>query len=143
VTVPSVVAAWHEALNAGEADCLAGLSHPEVEVGGPRGTGRGGRLLRRLALRAGIRLVPTRVFHRDGTVVVEQEAEWIAAGTGEASDRRIVATLFVVRYGLVASVVRYPDLAEALRAAGTNALGEVPLNHRSETRGSGGEAGRL
>ena len=28
---PGVVSAWHEALNAGEADRLAGFSHPKVE----------------------------------------------------------------------------------------------------------------
>jgi hypothetical protein len=85
VTAPelSVVTAWHEALNAGEAERLAGLSHPDVEVGGPRGTGRGALLLRDWVLWTGIRLVPTRVFHRDETVVVEQEAEWTAAGTGK------------------------------------------------------------
>ena len=38
-----VVEAWHEALNDGEVDRLVGLSHPEVEVGGPRGIGRGRR----------------------------------------------------------------------------------------------------
>jgi hypothetical protein len=41
-----VVEAWHEALNGGEVDRLVDLSHPEVEVGGPRGTGRGAQLLR-------------------------------------------------------------------------------------------------
>ncbi|MEJ7841482.1 MAG: hypothetical protein WKF95_06890 [Rubrobacter sp.] len=32
------VLAWHEALNAGDAERLASLSHPEVEVGGPQGS---------------------------------------------------------------------------------------------------------
>ena len=40
------VLAWHEALNAGDADRLVKLSHPGIEVGGPRGGGRGGALLR-------------------------------------------------------------------------------------------------
>jgi hypothetical protein len=34
-----VVEAWHAALNEGDVDRLVGLSHPDVEVGGPRGVG--------------------------------------------------------------------------------------------------------
>jgi hypothetical protein len=51
-----VVEAWHEALNEGEVDRLVGLSHPDVEVGGPRGTRRGARLLREWVDRANVRL---------------------------------------------------------------------------------------
>jgi Domain of unknown function (DUF4440) len=40
------VLAWHEALNAGDAERLAALSHPEVELGGPRGPARGRRALK-------------------------------------------------------------------------------------------------
>ena len=69
-----VVEAWHEALNSGELDRLVELSHPEVEVGGPRGTGRGAQLLREWMGRANIRLEPRRVFHHADTVVVEQLA---------------------------------------------------------------------
>ena len=32
-----VVEAWHAALNEGDVDRLVGLSHPDVEIGGPRG----------------------------------------------------------------------------------------------------------
>jgi ketosteroid isomerase-like protein len=39
------VLAWHEALNAGDADRVASLSHPEVEIGGPRGPARGRQVL--------------------------------------------------------------------------------------------------
>jgi hypothetical protein len=70
-----VVEAWHEALNGGEVDRLVDLSHPEVEVGGPRGTGRGAQLLREWVDRANIRLEPRRVFHHADTVVVEQWAQ--------------------------------------------------------------------
>ena len=70
-----MVADWHEALNAGDVDRLSDFSHPDVEVGGPHGTGRGAQLLRDWALRSGIRLLPTRVFHNEVRVVVEQEAE--------------------------------------------------------------------
>ena len=35
-----VVEAWHAALNEGDMDRLVGLSHPDVEFGGPRGVGQ-------------------------------------------------------------------------------------------------------
>ena len=69
-----VVEAWHEALNGGEVDRLVELSHPEVEVGGPHGTGRGAQLLREWVDRANIRLEPRRIFHHADTMVVEQLA---------------------------------------------------------------------
>jgi ketosteroid isomerase-like protein len=128
-----VVAAWHEALNAGDADRLVELSHPEIEVGGPRGTGRGASLLREWVERAGIRLDPLRVFHEAETVVVEQEARWRSPETGEMSGSQVVASSFVVRDGRVASVSRFSDLSEALRAAGLGGSQEV-----SGAAGAGG-----
>jgi ketosteroid isomerase-like protein len=105
------VTAWHEALNSGDVKSLLDLSHPDVEMGGPRGTVRGAQTLREWVDRANIRLEPERVFHEKDTVVAQQRAEWQAGG------QRNVASIFVVRDGLVTSVVRYPGLAEALRAA--------------------------
>ncbi len=106
------VTAWHEALNSGDVDRLVELSHPDVEVGGPRGMGHGVELLRGWVDRAGIRLEPGRIFHEADTVVVEQAAQWHSANGAQT-----VASVFVVRDGLVTSVVRYPGLTEALRAA--------------------------
>jgi ketosteroid isomerase-like protein len=108
------VTAWHEALNSGDVESLLELSHFDVEMGGPRGKVRGAQTLRDWTDRAGIHLEPGRIFHAADTVVVEQEAEWFSAGS---SSRQTVASTFVVRNGLVTSVVRYPSLAEALRAA--------------------------
>ncbi len=122
MTAPEVrvVRDWHEALSAGDADLLVALSHPDVKVGGPRGTGRGARLLREWVARAGIRIEPQRAFHRAGTVVVRGEAQWRDAETGQLTGGRIVGSVFVVRDGQIARVVRYPDLASALLAAGLN-----------------------
>jgi ribosomal protein S18 acetylase RimI-like enzyme len=118
-TVPEIqtVTAWHEALNSGDVERLIGLSHPDVEVGGPRGAGRGTELLRDWVDRANVHLKPARIFHEAHKVVVEQEAEWHSAETGEPNDAQTVASVFLVHDGLVASVMRYPDVAEALRAA--------------------------
>jgi hypothetical protein len=108
------VIAWHDALNAGDAERLLALSHPNVEVGGPRGSARGTQILREWVGRADIRLEPGRTFGEAGTVVVEQGAEWQSADPGNVQS---VASVFVVSDGLVTSVVRYSVLASALRAA--------------------------
>jgi ketosteroid isomerase-like protein len=125
-TAPEIrtVRAWHEALNSGDADYLVELSHPEVEVGGPRGTGHGRQLLREWVSRANIRLEPRRVYHRANTVVVEQRAEWHAA-TGKVPVSQAVGSVFVIREGRVVRVIRYPDLAGALGAANLDESYEI------------------
>jgi hypothetical protein len=115
------VLAWHEALNAGDTDRMVALCSEEVEVGGPRGSGRGRELLREWFARAGLSLSAERVFHGRGCVVVEQRAVW--PGTEPAT----VASVFSVGGGRIASVVRHDALAEALAAAG---LGEGDLVSR-------------
>lgn len=123
-----VVEVWHEALNDGEADRLVGLSHPEVEVGGPRGTGRGTQLLRDWVERANIRLEPQRVFHHADTVVVEQWVQWRSNDTGRVIGGQIVGSVFVVRDGRITRVMRYPDLEGALNATDLDELHEKKSN---------------
>lgn len=127
VTSPEVEAVlnWHEALNDGDIERLVALSAPDVEMGGPRGTVHGAQILREWVDRANIRLEPRRVLHRARMVVVEQDAEWRSPDTGEVASRQTVASVFAVRDGLVASVVRYGDLADALRAADLDESDEV------------------
>ena len=108
------VIAWHDALNSGDVERLLALSHPDVEVGGPRGSAHGAQILREWVDRANIRLEPGRTFGEASTVVVEQGAEWRSA---DPSNVQTVASVFVASDGLVTSVMRYPDLASALRAA--------------------------
>ncbi len=119
-----VVEAWHEALNAGDVDRLVALSHPDVEVGGPRGTGRGAQLLREWVDRANIRLDPRRIFHQADTIIVEQEAEWSSADTEQVVGSQVVSS-FVARDDQIVRVVRYSDLAEALRAANLDESYEI------------------
>ncbi len=125
-----VVEAWHAALNEGDVDRLAALSHPDVEIGGPRGSGRGLRLLREWADRANIRLEPRHLFRRGESVVVEQLGQWRSAESGEVIGSRIVASVFVVSDGRVKSVARYDDLSEALNTAGLDSSDEIPSEHR-------------
>jgi ketosteroid isomerase-like protein len=120
------VVAWHDALNDGDVERLVGLSHPDVGVGGPRGTSQGAHILREWVDRANIHLEPGRIFHEADTVVVEQAAAWTSAETGEATPAQTVASAFVVHDGVVTTVVRYPDLAEALMA--------VDLDQAQETK---------
>lgn len=120
-----VVLDWHEALHGGDVERLVALSDPDIEVGGPRGSGRGVQLLREWVERANIHLASRRVFQSAGTMVVEQGAEWRSADTGEVAGSQTVASIFVVRDGLVASVLRYDDLADALRVAQLDESDEV------------------
>ena len=112
------VRAWHEALNARDIERLVALSGHDVEVGGPRASGRGTSLLRDWLDRTGFRVEPRRFFHRAQTVVVEQDATWHMAGADHPTGLQGVASVFVVRGGRVASVTRYADLASALAAGG-------------------------
>jgi hypothetical protein len=57
-TEVGIVEAWHEALNSSDIERLVMLSHPDVEVGGPHGTGRGTKLLQEWADHANVRLIP-------------------------------------------------------------------------------------
>ena len=119
------VLAWHEALNAGDAESVASLAHPEVEVGGPRGSARGRQVLKDWVGRANVRLEPLRTFQRAGTVVVEAAATWRDAGTGEAVGMATVATVFALDRGMVAGIFRHDGLEEALRDAGLDGPDEI------------------
>ena len=120
-----IVLAWHAALNDGDIARLLSLSSQDVEVGGPRGAGRGARLLEEWVARSGIRLEPRRVFARDTTVVVEQSARW-PAEDGGFSEPQDAASMFHVEHGAVTSVLRYPDLASAMLAAGLDPSDALP-----------------
>jgi limonene-1,2-epoxide hydrolase len=118
-----LVLAWHAALNAGDVERLADLSTADVEVGGPRGAGRGAALLRDWVARAGIQLEPGRIFSRGGVLVVEQSARW-RSETGESGQPQQVASVFAVRDERVAAVIRYSDVQSALEAAGLDQTDE-------------------
>ena len=115
-----VVLAWHEALNAGAVDRVLELSCEDIEVGGPRGSGRGIQLLEDWLGRSGIHLHPIRLIEAGDRVIVEQDAIW----PGDEQVHRL-ASVFRVRGRQVASVLRYPDLPTALAEAGLDATGEA------------------
>jgi ketosteroid isomerase-like protein len=107
-----VVLEWHAALNAGDVARVLALSTDDVEVGGPRGTGRGATLLQDWLARANIRLEPGRMEQHGARLVVEEQAAW-SGGTPQP-----VASLFEVKDGRVARVIRYADIESAREAAG-------------------------
>jgi ketosteroid isomerase-like protein len=116
VELTELVVAWHEAVNRADLDRVVALSTEDVVVGGPRGGGSGHDVLREWVTRAGIHLEPGTV-HGDGpVVVVEQTAWWQGVGADGAAEPAELASVFEVRDGRVARVVRYPSLADA-RAA--------------------------
>ena len=123
----AVVAAWHDALNAGDGERLAALSHPEVEVAGPRGIGRGVDILREWVERAGIRLDPERWFGRGDALVVLQRATWRSPETGEPGEPQMVATAFRIGNGRVRRVARFERLDEALADADLDTSAELPM----------------
>ena len=127
MTVPDLdtVLAWHEARNAGDAERVASLAHPEVEVGGPRGSALGRQVLKDWVARANVRLEPLRSFRRGETVVVEEAATWRDAQTGETTGAATVATVFELDGGLVTGIFRYDSLEDALRHAGLDGSDEA------------------
>ena len=120
-----IVHQWHNALNGGEIEQLIALVHPEVEVGGPRGSAAGAQVMREWVGRANVRLYPLRAFHKKGVVVVEEQGEWLAPESGQVAGSQVVATVFGMDGGRITRVIRYDDLASALAAAGLTAADQV------------------
>ena len=114
----TTVQAWHTALNTNQVDTFVALTHPQVEIGGPRGTARGSQTLREWFGRANLRLLPQRWYGNDNQIVVEQLGEGRTPETGEVIGRQRVATLFQVGDdGLITRIVRHDALAAALEDA--------------------------
>ncbi|HVA91710.1 MAG TPA: nuclear transport factor 2 family protein [Chloroflexota bacterium] len=122
----ATVSLWHRLLNDGEIEQLIALIDPDVEVGGPRGSGHGAALFRQWFGRAGVRLTPLRYFHRKSVVVVEQEGEWQPPTSDQPAGRQRLATVFTLSGGSITRIVRFPALLDALEAAGVTDAEEAP-----------------
>jgi hypothetical protein len=123
----AVVAAWHDAVNAGDATRLAAVLDEDIELLGPRGASTGRATVIDWLARAGITLDPRRIFGREGRVVVEQQAIWRDPETGQSGEPQTVASTFLVDAdtGRVRHIARYPDLTTALAAADLDASDEI------------------
>lgn len=116
----AIVEEWLDAVNRGDGVRLEQLTHEEVEIVGPRGSGRADRrVLSEWLTRAGFSAEPLRWFcGSDGRVVVEQDARWVDVTTGEEQGRGRVASQFLVDRDRIAKYVRHDDgLPPALTAA--------------------------
>lgn len=113
-----LVAAWHDAVNSQDIDRLLVLSAATIEITGPRGSAYGHAVLRDWLGRAGLRLMPQRVFIRDSVVVVAQRATWRDADTGRLVGEADVASCFRVANNQIVQYARYDSLDDALATGG-------------------------
>jgi ketosteroid isomerase-like protein len=107
----AIVRSWHDAMNTRDADRLVELAAEDVEVGGPRGSGRGRQLLRDWVGRqlegAAGHFEPRRYFGHGNTAVVEQRAEWRSVETGEPVGEPVeFGSVFAVDGGRVTRFAR-------------------------------------
>ena len=119
------VAEWHRAVNAGGASRVGALCTEDIEVGGPRGSGRGRAELVEWVRHAGIQLQPVRWFCGSAGAVVEQDARWRDPATGDLGEPVRLATAFGFADGLIDRVLRHPDTPSALAALGLDPADEV------------------
>lgn len=121
-----LVEGWHAALNSGEVDNMLALAHPDVKIGGPRGSTSGAQVMRDWFGRANVHLIPLQWFAHENTVVVEERGEWLD-DTGAISSTAVVASVFVIADHLISEIHRYDDLPTALAAAGLSTADQVTL----------------
>lgn len=125
----AVVESWQAAINARDLAQLSAVTADDIEIIGPRGSGRGRELLHMWINRAGFSAEVLRWFcGAHGVVVVEQRGRWHLPDAFAASER-IVASAFRVQAGRVVRYQRFDELSEALRAVHLDEQHEVI--HRS------------
>lgn len=117
--------AWLNAVNHREVDLALQRSDPEIEIVGPRGSGRGHALLREWMGNARVHLETRRTFCRGDAVVVSQRGTWRSPETGEVTGEAEVASRFRVAGGRVALYARHDSLDAALAEAGLGPADEV------------------
>lgn len=110
-----VLAAWHDAVNAGDVDAALACCAEDVAVAGPRGVGHGHELMRGWLTRSGIRLEPvTKLVEHEGRFVVQEIARWTTAGAPSAAPTEPTPTwcVFTVDEGRLTSVARFESEAD-------------------------------
>jgi ketosteroid isomerase-like protein len=121
-----IVRAWHDAINAGNTDRLAGIVTADVDIGGPRGSASGRDALIDWVERTGIKMEPTDWYQRDETVIVCQRAAW-PGEDGTPGVPQKVSSVFTFRDGKIAGIARYGDLVTAFREAGLSETDRVDI----------------
>lgn len=111
----AVLAAWHDAVNAGDIEAAVGLCSDDVAVQGPRGVGHGHDLVRGWLTRSGIRLEPQEeLVGSDGRFVVREVARWTTADAPDGAPLEPTETwcVFQVGDGKVTSIARFETQAD-------------------------------
>lgn len=111
----AVLAAWHDAVNAGDVEAAVRLCSEDVAVQGPRGTGYGHDLVRGWLRRSGIRLTPQEdLAGRDGRFLVRELAHWTTADAPDAAPTEPTETwcVFTVADRRITSVARFETEAD-------------------------------
>ncbi len=121
----NVVRAWEQAVNELAIDRVLELSHPEIEIVGPRGIARGRDVLKDWLSRAGLTLETRRSFTRDEAVVNDQHGVWRDVESGGVVGEAAVASHYKVENGQVTYVARYEVLDKALGDASLSVEDEV------------------
>jgi hypothetical protein len=121
------VLAWQAAVNQQDAEGLIRLSHPNIEILGPRGVAYGHEILRQWLERAGLSMETQRLFARGDTVVVAQHGIWRDVTQGNVIGEADIASHFRVAENVVQHYARYDTLDEALAAAGLTEVDALPL----------------
>ncbi len=116
-----VVQSWHDAVNAGNVRRALMFCSPDVEVGGPQGTGTGSARMEAWLARSRISLEPQEpLVEADGRVVVREHARWRAADAPDGVPTDDPAETWVVfesSGGLLTSVRRYESAADVPAAS--------------------------
>jgi hypothetical protein len=110
-----VLAAWHNAVNAGDVEGAVACCTDDVAVAGPRGVGHGHDLVRGWLRRSGIRLTPQEdLVESGGRFVVREMAHWTTEDAPDAAPKEPTETwcVFTVTDGLVASIARFESAAD-------------------------------
>lgn len=132
-----IVRTWEKTVNTAELGRLLDLSHPEIELVGPRGSAFGREVLKDWLARAGLSLETQRSFARGETVVNEQLGVWRDLTTGDVMTGDVVsqaklASHYRVEHGQVSYVARYNTLQEAFEQSGLGEADEVQLRFVSD-----------
>lgn len=114
-----LIVAWHDAVGDQDVQAVAELVHPDVTVGGPKGSGQGLELMLDWVRSSGIVLEIESFLQRGLTFVVAQTATWPDPATDTRRTEPIaVASVFVVLGSQISRVLRFDDVESALEAAG-------------------------
>ena len=129
-----LLAAWHDAVNAGDIEAAVALCSDDVAVQGPRGVGHGHDLVRGWPTRSGIRLEPQEVVGSDGRFVVREVAGWTTADAPDGAPLEPTETwcVFQVGDGKVTSIARFETKADILPPE--LGMGDPPGHPRASRR---------